>query len=194
MKNTRARFFRTNFSNYVLFGSGFMSAAVKQSVKPRYRVDLAGQQADCELNYYRLTRVLVNLENRDCWVFNISQGKTGTRLIAEVTDRAPYTTTITLAQKNGPGDNAAITVPNTTVPRMTPPTLTVCLYHDANMAEVVAWETHRRLRPRYAYPNRHMYQVDEKAQQNRFLSDWLTLCQQQGHLKLDLQSMGLDPA
>jgi len=34
--------------------------------------------------------------------------------------------------------------------------------------------------PRYTYPNDNMYQEDEKLQQNRFLSDWLEHCLQNG--------------
>ena len=60
------------------------------------------------------------------------------------------------------------------------PCLTVRMYHDAKVAEVLAWEGHRRLRPRYEYPNRSMYQSDEKLQINQFLGECLSLCLNKG--------------
>ena len=49
-------------------------------------------------------------------------------------------------------------------------------YHDAGMLEVGSFQSHRRIEPRYSYPNRHMHQQDEKSQQNSFLADWLEHC------------------
>ena len=46
-------------------------------------------------------------------------------------------------------------------------------YHDARMLEVGMFQSHRRIEPRYQYPNENMMQQDEKYQQNRFLADWL---------------------
>jgi uncharacterized protein YqiB (DUF1249 family) len=37
------------------------------------------------------------------------------------------------------------------------------------------------VKPRYQYPNASMYQRDEKAQQNRYLGEWLSLCLSHGH-------------
>jgi uncharacterized protein YqiB (DUF1249 family) len=53
-------------------------------------------------------------------------------------------------------------------------------YHDAGMVEVSAFQSHRQVAPRYRYPNKRMYQQDEKSQQNRFLADWLENCLQKG--------------
>ena len=44
------------------------------------------------------------------------------------------------------------------------------------MAEVIASEGHRSLKPRYDYPNPAMYQRDEKYQVNCLFSDWLKSC------------------
>jgi uncharacterized protein YqiB (DUF1249 family) len=38
----------------------------------------------------------------------------------------------------------------------------------------------RPVKPRYQYPNTAMYQRDEKAQQNRYLGEWLSLCLSHG--------------
>jgi uncharacterized protein YqiB (DUF1249 family) len=49
------------------------------------------------------------------------------------------------------------------------------------MAEVVCRKQRSQLRGSYRYPNRQMHQPDEKAQLNRYLSEWLSQCLAQGH-------------
>lgn len=62
----------------------------------------------------------------------------------------------------------------------------VRLYHDATVAEVIAWEGHRRFHARNEYPNPKMHQADEKAQLNRFLGELLELCLAQGRILDDV--------
>src|SRR5690606_28435223 len=107
-------------------------------------------------------------------------GNAASQLNITILERAPYTTTLELAQSFGEAVSEL----------MQGPRLTVFMYHDATMAEVVAWEKHRRLQARYDYPNRKMYHADEKAQLNRFLGDWLSLCQTEGHVAMDLNALG----
>lgn len=56
---------------------------------------------------------------------------------------------------------------------LAPPPMVVRLYHDARSAEILDLEGRGQLDGRYAYPNRNMHQPDEKAQQNRFLAEFL---------------------
>ncbi|MFT6389271.1 MAG: hypothetical protein ACJAUP_002661 [Cellvibrionaceae bacterium] len=58
----------------------------------------------------------------------------------------------------------------------------VRLYHDATVAEVIAWEGRSRFKARHDYPNPRMYHSDEKAQLNRFLGELLELCLTQGRV------------
>lgn len=158
--------------------------------KQRYRIDLAAQQAECELNYARLTRLLVNLSTQDEWRFEIGGHPMTTYFTATIVDRAPYTTTVQLIQKKDQQQTAE--EKNSTHNKQSigdvlqSSSITVCLYHDANMAEVVAWKNHKRLRARYEYPNKAMYHQDEKAQLNQFLSEWLTNCQKNGRVIMDI--------
>jgi uncharacterized protein YqiB (DUF1249 family) len=57
---------------------------------------------------------------------------------------------------------------------MTNPSMLVRVYHDASTAEVISYQGHRNLQPRYEQPNAHMYHSDEKRQVNMFLGEWLT--------------------
>jgi uncharacterized protein len=138
--------------------------------KPRYKVDLPRQQADCEANYFRLCKLMHGAG--DSWLLALGSEWREREVAIRVQDRSRYTTTVAVSQERG-------TLPSADWLRL--PRLIVRLYHDARMAEVLAWEGHRRLRPRYDYPNRSMYQADEKAQLNRFLGEWLSVCLQRGH-------------
>ena len=61
-------------------------------------------------------------------------------------------------------------------------TVEVRLYHDAAVAEVIACQGHRRIQAYNEYPNRQMYQCDEKAQLNKFLGELLEFCLAQGRV------------
>jgi len=52
-------------------------------------------------------------------------------------------------------------------------TMTVRMYHDAKVAEVVNCSGQGTFEPEYGYPNKHMLQRDEKRQVNQLLGEWL---------------------
>ena len=131
--------------------------------KRRYCVDLAAAQAECEANYWRLKHLLRAFSEDDrCFVVGAHL-----QMRICVRERSPYTTLLEITQ--APTAIASLA-----------PSLTVRVYHDAQLAEVVAFAHLRRVLPRYEYPNPAMHQPDEKAQWNRFLRDWLSHCLQHG--------------
>lgn len=139
------------------------------TVKERYKVDLPAQMAECEANYLRLSKLLSSLTQNE-YRFLTSRGQQQSLHLLHVLERSPYTTTLQLSQ-----------VPVSVSPVwLKMPRLTVRMYHDAKLAEVLAWEGHKRLRPRYEYPNQAMYHCDEKHQLNQFLGEWLSLCLAEG--------------
>lgn len=140
--------------------------------RERYKVDLPLQMAECEANYARLHKLLTQHFNKhiedqhgDEYRFMISRGEQQWLNQVRVLERSPYTTTLQLSQ-------ASVSVASTWLHM---PRLTVRMYHDAKLAEVLAWEGHKRLRPRYEYPNQAMYHADEKLQINQFLGEWLKM-------------------
>ncbi|WP_049722689.1 DUF1249 domain-containing protein [Gilvimarinus polysaccharolyticus] len=143
--------------------------------KDRYKVNFPLQMAQCETNYVLLSKLTPELAVRDAWPFAVERADKSWEMLIEVTERMRYTTTVRVARQDA-RDNSWLQLPQ----------LTVRLYHDAEVAEVLAWEKHRRLQVRYNYPNRDMYQVDEKAQFNRFLGEWLTHCLQYGRALHDV--------
>lgn len=146
-------------------------------MKQRYSIDLAGQMAECEANYARIMQLLPDMESIDSREFGVEMpGHTSSRLYIVVTERCKYTTMLEVCQHTLPLSRQ---LPG----EMTePPLFSLRIYHDARMAEVVAFNRHRRIRPRYDYPNDGMYQRDEKAQLNKFLGEWLSHCLKYGHV------------
>ena len=138
--------------------------------------------ADCEANYARLLRLanaggvelLAVADGTDVGTgskslqsraqFSVEMpGLEPTQVLLSVSERAPYTTMVNVQV----GVEYFGEVGDTN--------LTVRLYHDVNLAEVVACNCLRSKLARYDYPNASMFQPDEKAQQNRFLAEWLSL-------------------
>lgn len=66
------------------------------------------------------------------------------------------------------------------------PHFVVRLYHDAQVAEVLACQHISRFKARYDYPNLDMLLPDEKRQINLLLRDWLKLCAGQGYINREL--------
>jgi uncharacterized protein len=145
--------------------------------RERYKVDLPLQMAECEANYARLHKLLtqhfdkqIEDQQGDEYRFMMHRGEQQWLNQLRIVERSPYTTTLQLSQ---------VPVANSS-PWLHMPRLTVRMYHDAKLAEVLAWEGHRRLRPRYEYPNQAMYHNDEKLQVNQFLGEWLKISLERG--------------
>lgn len=68
------------------------------------------------------------------------------------------------------------------------PRMSIRLYHDARMAEVISSQDIHQVKPRYDYPNKHMHQQDEKQQINQFLNEWLHLCLAHGQVNVELKN------
>lgn len=130
--------------------------------KKRYVPGLSAIIKLCECNYELIIQLLPRLTTECQFAFTLSPANgIEVRVECVVMERSPYTLLIKFEQKPAiPGWVESMT-------------WTVRLYCDARMAEVVSFQEHRYLRPRYDYPNRNMYQADEKAQNNLFLGEWL---------------------
>lgn len=131
----------------------------------RYVPDLKGFMNDCDANYLRFLQLLPGLRDMDQWIFGVvTPREEMSRVCLRVIERSRYTTTVTLEQEF----EYPSWLPN--------PLITVRLYHDARMAEVMTYQRSARIRQSYDYPNRSMFQRDEKAQVNILLGEWLENC------------------
>jgi uncharacterized protein YqiB (DUF1249 family) len=130
----------------------------------RYKVDLKAFMADCEANYYRLRQLVPRFDDLDRFQLGLP-GSHRVIMTLDVIERTPYTSLVEISQQGAAGLTEWLPEPS----------LKVRLYHDARLAEVVHCAGRRNPRARYLYPNEEMLQPDEKAQWNRFLSEWLSL-------------------
>ncbi len=134
--------------------------SVPRARKRPFRVDIARLHAVCEANYARLLRLFPEYEHGNRREFHVGPA----RVTMEVVERSRYTTIFRLYQHQAEARWLGSLQ------------IEVRAYHDAGMLEVGAFQSHRRIAARYAYPNEQMLQQDEKVQQNLFLAEWLEHC------------------
>lgn len=155
--------------------------AVGNKLKSRYQVDLSALMAVCEINYWRLRKLLLpvfpEFKPGAEFYFAIPAAGSGfeRRLLLRVVERCVYTTTLDFVEVNDHGS-----LPGKPDWGLSPQ-LTVRIYHDAKTSEVIAFQGQRHFRGRYEYPNPLMRQRDEKLQLNNLLADWLNHCLYYGH-------------
>ncbi len=171
-------------------------------MKRKYRFDIKAMMANCELNYLRLCQIMpsVNLSGLDqgftqndserCRAedqmrCNIDLGEDRlARLQLMITERCRFTTMVNLHL-----NIEAMSV----VCQAACVNLSIRLYHDVNMAEVVACNQQPSRLASYQYPNELMFQPDEKEQQNKFLAEWLSLTLKHGLSESVILGANSDP-
>lgn len=129
----------------------------------RYSIDLPAHMAECDANYLRLKKLFPSLREQDASSFGIDINGNVLEIKLEVVERSRYTSLVRLTQ-----------LP--VAPWSRKPSITIRMYHDARSAEVVEYQGKRHFRAVYDYPNEDMHHPDEKAQINRFLGEYLSLC------------------
>lgn len=129
----------------------------------RYIPDVAQHAALCEANYVRLLRLLRDRTEASYHFHWQDNSEHVVHVDIEIIERFKYTSTLLLTK----------TMPHIPKP-MQQVKLTVRLYDDARMAEVVTFEQGKQLAGVYRYPNDQMYQIDEKSQANHYLAEWLS--------------------
>ncbi len=162
--------------------SFFPNKAVANTGKKNYQPNLVSLMTLCANNYMLLLKVLADKKRQgETRYFFISDFLSYNVTIVEVTR---YTSLVVFEQeslnytfKNIPGIVAGALHPR----------MTIRLYHDARVAEVLATQDIRQVKPRYDYPNAQMHQQDEKQQTNQFLNEWLHLCLRLGQVNVELQ-------
>ena len=168
---------------------------VKQHQENKFVPDLPGFIGQCERNYILLQGLMNTKYSEDCWQFNIDETHLRSHIIEiKIIERCPYTTFIkithiiknkvseavtTNTQKDKP-DSEPFNKTNSPQ-RISEPEMSVRLYHDAKMAEVISYQSIAKVQPSYTYPNKKMHQKNEKAQWSKFLGEWLSHCIKSGY-------------
>ncbi len=134
-------------------------------MRRKYVPDLVRLGAHYEGNYRRLMRLLRLMTGKETASFVLHAGA---RFVGEVKitllEACKYTDTLKLEQISAAGK------------WLNNPAMTVRLYHDATVAEVISCHGHRRVESVNHYPNKYMHHPDEKSQLNAFLTEWLEFC------------------
>ena len=115
-----------------------------------------------EDNFKRLMYLLPELKTYGEQILDVKRQE---GLHISVLERHKYTTVVEIAQHLVHGISA-----------LTQPSMTVRIYHDAEVAEVLSYQHHQRFQAKYDYPNPDMLQVREKLRVNEFLGEWLDYC------------------
>jgi uncharacterized protein YqiB (DUF1249 family) len=162
--------------------SFFPNRTLVNGTRKNYRPNLVSLMTLCANNYMLLLKVLASKtalgETRH---FFISDFLAYSVTIKEVTR---YTSVISFEQESL--NYSLKNIPGIVVSALHP-RMTIRLYHDARMAEVLSTQDIRQVKPRYDYPNSQMHQQDEKQQTNQFLNEWLHLCLRLGQVNVELQ-------
>ena len=141
-------------------------------MKQKYVPDLKRIGALYESNYQRLCKLINLMQGSEIARFGLH---TGMQYLGDVEIKRlevfTYTETVGLEQTASVGK------------WLNNPQMTVRLYHDARVAEVISCCRYQRVQPVNDYPNKFMHHPDEKDQINSFLADWLNFCLQHGICK-----------
>ena len=146
----------------------------------------------CEINYMLLVRLLASDNDEeivgDERCFFISDFLSYRIKILEITR---YTNLISICQdlpysSHEKSHTEKQEINQVTIAKLLQPKMTIRLYHDARVAEVISNQGIKQVKPRYDYPNDKMHLPDEKQQINQFLKEWLQLCLKLGQVNLSL--------
>ena len=116
-----------------------------------------------ERNFNKLVELLPDVS---CRTGSFALAVTGQAPIhVQVLEQSTYTTTIALRQGLREAN-----------PWILDLRMKVRIYHDAQVAEVLAYQGIHSFQPLYPYPNPKMLQPYEKRRVNQFLGEWLSYC------------------
>lgn len=134
-------------------------------MRKKYVPDLVKLGATFESNYNRLIRLIRMMGDVERIRFSLHNGLAYVGQVhVTLIESCKYTDTFLLEQTAAAGR------------WINNPKLTVRLYHDACVAEVIARDGRQLSQGVNEYPNQKMHLPDEKSQLNTFLSEWLNFC------------------
>lgn len=120
-----------------------------------------------EMNYLRLTQLIPDLDEAEESLLYSFRDQRGVINI-HLRERGPYTATLDVTHQ----------IPG--LKKMVPDIqISVKVYHDAQMAEVVCYQNQDDFQHNNSYPSPRRHDKYEKAEVNRFLSEWLDHCLKQ---------------
>ncbi len=128
------------------------------------KLQIINSTALYEANYLKFLRVIPSIKSV-CSNTQILSTANNQKIEITILEKTKYTTAISV--------NLTQHVNQQWLPNIC---MVIRTYHDARVAEVINFQNHSRILPRYTYPNLKMYQKNEKRQINQFFCDWLNYC------------------
>ena len=141
--------------------------------KTKYQPNISRFLALCGRNYVNILRWLpqVSLKGHTWQV----QGECG-RLNVRLLEDTPYTQVINITRDIYGGSLSIEKVDRSSSSTLlSVPHISVRIFHDAQLAEVLTSQQISQLRPVYDYPNVEMHHEDEKYRVNAFLEELLKI-------------------
>ncbi len=133
---------------------------VTYASKQKYQPNVSRFLAVCSRNYMHIQRWLTQEPSEGTyWRVDGEFGRLDVRLL----ENTKYTQLVEISRCVGA--SALVSTPK----------VSVRIYHDAKLAEVLTSQQIYQLRPVYDYPNMHMHHRDEKYQVNAFLEELLRI-------------------
>lgn len=131
-------------------------------LNPRLKTALlAAMPGIYERNFARLLTLIPHLKTINHQSsLNLNQME---HLVITIREQCPYTTTIDIAH----------IMESALLPDLS---MSIRVYYDASMAEVIRYQQQGHFKPSYIYPNERMHQPLEKRQINLLFDDWLKHC------------------
>lgn len=157
----------------------------KVNNRKKYQPNLVSLMSLCANNYFLFLKIQADQTQLDQQrYFFIHDHLAYAITVIEVTR---YTSLITFEQKMlGQTGFEQEKSTSKTILHSLHPRMSIRLYHDAHMAEVISSQDIHQVKSRYDYPNKYMHQQDEKQQINQFLNEWLHLCLTHGQVNVEL--------
>ena len=144
----------------------------------KYRPSLKGLDQSFEKNYMLLTRLLGDTDSvadeRYFFITELLEYK------VTILEKTKYTHLVEFKQLVSHTESLASKV------HLPKPSMTIRIYHDARLAEVLQSQYISQIKPRYDYPNQAMHLPDEKQQTQHFLTEWLQLCLTEGKANIQV--------
>lgn len=140
----------------------------------KYVPNMAEQSAVCEMNFLKLAKLWPDMCTGE-----------GLRIDMATEHGEPAAMVVLCQEQFTYTSGLLVSIDLPSLPRQLGNTdLFVRVYDDLKMAEVVAGGHGKQLQGVYHYPNDQMLQVDEKAQLNKFLTEWLSHALHHGMVKM----------
>lgn len=132
-------------------------------ITTRQNIDRLNMMMVYEANYKRLMQLIPDL--RSITGVMVSRDDNISGISLNILEHCKYTTALSLTHY--------LRIDGKLVPNLD---MKIRAYHDAQVAEVVAYQHESRFASYYPYPNPKMRHHFEKRQINLFFSEWLKYC------------------